>query len=93
MKITPRNLVNHELIGLKVKVKRCRNQQLVKFEGLVVDETRNMLAIRSKGKVKFIPKDIAVFHFFLPEGELVEVDGKVLVGRPEDRLKIKVKYW
>ncbi|HID17906.1 TPA: ribonuclease P protein subunit, partial [Candidatus Bathyarchaeota archaeon] len=43
MKITPRNLVNHELIGLKVKVKRCRNQQLVKFEGLVVDETRNML--------------------------------------------------
>lgn len=93
MKITPENLVNHELIGLKVKVERCKNQQLAGFEGLVVDETRNMLAIKSKGKIKLVPKGVSVFRFSLPGGELVEVDGKVLVGRPEDRLKTKVKYW
>ncbi|KZX10730.1 ribonuclease P protein component 1 [Methanobrevibacter filiformis] len=40
---------------------------------------------------KIISKDISVFHFKLPNGEWVEIDGKILVNRPEDRIKKKYK--
>jgi len=36
--ITPYNLVNHELIGLGVKVEHSTNSSLVGIEGRVVDE-------------------------------------------------------
>ncbi|RLJ05359.1 MAG: ribonuclease P protein subunit, partial [Candidatus Aenigmatarchaeota archaeon] len=39
------------------------------------------------------PKDQCVFSFYLPSGERVRVNGKVLVARPEDRVKKKQKTW
>jgi ribonuclease P protein subunit POP4 len=36
-------------------------------------------------------KDSSVFHFKFPDGTVVEIDGKLLVGRPEDRLKKRVR--
>jgi ribonuclease P protein subunit POP4 len=38
-----------------------------------------------------VVKDSSVFHFTMPDGTIVEVDGKVILGRPEDRLKKKIK--
>ena len=40
-----------------------------------------------------IPKDIATFRFNLPDGVQVDVDGRRLAGRPEGRLKTRVKRW
>ena len=93
MPITSRNLVRHELIGLEVKVERSKNPSQVGLKGIVIDETYSTLKIESKGKEKIIPKDIAVFVFTLPDGKKVEVDGKLLVGRPEDRIKKKFPRW
>ena len=31
-----------------------------------------------------------IFQFTLPDETVVEVDGKLLVGRPEDRIKKKI---
>jgi ribonuclease P protein subunit POP4 len=93
LEITPENLVKHELIGLKVKIFNCKNPQLKGFEGFIIDETKNTLSIQSENKIRIIPKDISIFHFFLPNGKIVEVDGKILVGRPENRLKARLKRW
>ncbi|OYT42225.1 MAG: ribonuclease P [Candidatus Aenigmarchaeota archaeon ex4484_224] len=95
MPITPKNLVRHELIGLKVFVKKCKNKLQEKIRGKVVDETYNMLIIEDErdGREKKIAKKDCIFIFVLPDGTKVEVDGKILVGRPEDRIKKKFPKW
>ncbi len=40
---------------------------------------------------KLIPKDVCVFQFKVPDGTIVEIDGKILNNRPEDRIKKRYK--
>lgn len=93
MSITPQNLVKHELIGLEVKIVKNTNTSLVNLKGRVIDETYNTLKIESDFKEKIIPKNGTVFIFYLPNGKRVEVDGKILISRPEDRIKKKFPRW
>ncbi len=86
MRITPSNILAHELIGLKVKVVGSRDPTLNDVEGMVVYETKKTLQIYSGGRVKTLPKGICRFAFQLPQG-CVEVDGARLVARPEERVK------
>jgi ribonuclease P protein subunit POP4 len=90
---TPENLVRHELIGLRAKVVESSNPKNVGIKGRIVDETRNTFTIEKKdGKEKKLIKEENVFVFDL-SGEKVRVEGKILVGRPEDRIKKKFKKW
>lgn len=93
MKITPYNLIFHELIGLECKVVNATHKGYIGINGIVYNETQKMIAIKHEGKVKWIPKRNATFRFRLPTGEIVEVDGKVIYGRPEERLLKKVRRW
>ena len=86
MRITPSNILAHELIGLKIKVVGSRDPTLNDVEGMVVYETKKTLQIYSGGRVKTLPKGICRFAFQLPQG-VVEVDGAKLVARPEERVK------
>ena len=61
------------------------NPSNVKLRGKVVDETMKTLVIQSTGLKRVAKKD-AVFKFSL-DGVTVKVEGKTLVGRPEDRVK------
>jgi ribonuclease P protein subunit POP4 len=88
--ITAGNVLRHELIGLDVKVVDDSNRGNISLSGRVVDETRNTLLIRQEGNVKRIAKQDALFHFRLPGG-VVEVAGRALVGRPEDRVKRRLR--
>jgi ribonuclease P protein subunit POP4 len=90
MKITSA-FVQGEFIGLKAKVVKSSNADSVGISGTVIDETRNTLSIRQKGADKMVVKDSSVFHFTMPDDTIVEVDGRVILGRPEDRLKKKIK--
>jgi ribonuclease P protein subunit POP4 len=90
MRVTPA-VLQHEFIGLKAKVVRSSHPGYVGISGKVIDETRNTLIIRHKGRDKVIVKDVAVFHFVFPDGTTVEIEGKAIVGRPEDRLKKRLK--
>jgi ribonuclease P protein subunit POP4 len=93
MMITPENLVRHELTGLAVKVVESANPSSVGIEGRVVDESRNTLTIETARGNRNLIKDQCVFSFLLPTGERVRVDGRLLVARPEDRIKKKLKTW
>ncbi len=81
------NIVQHEFIGLKTKVVDSSNPNSVGIAGKVVDETHNTLKILHNGKSKVIVKDTAIFDFFMPNGTVVEINGKFIMGRPEDRIK------
>ncbi len=90
--ITPQNLVRHELIGLKVKIEKSTDPSH-RFAGTVVDETYNTFRIETRGKERLIPKKNSIFIFILPNGMKVEVEGKILISRPEDRIKKKFDKW
>jgi len=91
--ITAKNLIKHELIGLYVKVNKSRNKTQSGVEGIVVDETKSLVAIETKNGVKKIPKKTSEFIFMIPSGKKVKVDGNRICLRPEDRIKLKVKKW
>ena len=86
--MTPKNIVWHELIGLKAKIIRASHPELVGLEGYVLDETRNTLVLAGE-RVRVIPKDVVWLEFEV-DGKRIHINGKELVGRPEMRLK---KRW
>ena len=90
--ITPYNVTRHELIGLRAKVSASSCRNYVGIEGVVVDETQNMLYIMGgDGRIRAVPKASATFKFMLPDGTIVEVEGRAILGRPEDRVKKAIK--
>jgi ribonuclease P protein subunit POP4 len=90
MKITP-EIVRHELMGVKTEVGKSTHAGYVGLSGKIVNETRNTFTILDSGKRKTIVKNLAFFHFSFDDGTVVEVDGRLLTGRPEDRLKKTIR--
>ena len=83
------NILQNEIIGLETEVLSDSNPVNVGIRGKVIDETMKTLVIRGMGTHKIAKKD-AVFKFLL-DGVAVNVEGKALMGRPEDRVKKKIK--
>ncbi|MEG3224039.1 MAG: ribonuclease P [Methanobacteriales archaeon Met13] len=92
--ITPQNIMRHELVGLIVQVAESSHQGFTGLEGKVVNETKNTLTLEDReGREKIIPKETATFHFKLPDGSTVEIEGNIIVSRPEDRIKKRFKKY
>ena len=83
--------VQDEFIGLNAKVVKSSNPSYMGISGKVVDETRKTLVIRQRHEDKVIVKEAAVFQFTLLDGTVIEVEGKIILGRPEDRMKKRLK--
>ncbi len=90
MKVTP-NIIRCEFIGNEAKVAKSKHQGYLGISGKIIDETRNTFTILHEGEKKKIIKNSSVFHFRFPDGTVVEIDGKILSGRPEDRLKRHIR--
>ncbi len=90
MKVTA-DVINGEFIGTHGRITESRHPDYVGINGKVVDESKNTLTIMQGGKTKKVVKEVAVFQFQFADEVVVEIDGKLLVGRPEDRLKKSVK--
>jgi len=93
MRIKPKNLIQHELIGLKVEVLNSPNPSEIGLNGTVVDEYKNILVLDVKGERKKILKKDRTFLFILPDNTKVRVEGRKIQGRPEERLKRRIKRW
>jgi ribonuclease P protein subunit POP4 len=90
LKVTPQ-IVQHEFIGLETTVAKSSNPSCVGIKGTVINETRNTFVIMQSKKRKTIVKDQSVFHFTLPDATIVEIDGALLVGKPWERLKRRIR--
>ena len=89
--ITSKNLVHHEFIGLNVQV-TSESDSSLNLIGTIIDETKNTIKIEDKNKnEKLVPKKGSIFVFELPNGEKIEINGKILSIRPEDRIKKRFK--
>ena len=83
----PKEAARTELIGKNIEVTDAANKKLVGIKGKIVDETRATLHLDT-GK-HLIKEQVKITMNI--GNETVTLDGKQLVGRPEDRLK-KVKH-
>jgi ribonuclease P protein subunit POP4 len=93
VKTTP-DIIRYEFIGAQAKIVKSRDSSYVGVSGKMIDETRNTFTILHKGKRKIVVKDSSIFHFRFSDGTIVEIDGRLLAGRPQDRLKRRIrKLW
>ena len=81
-----KDFLRHELIGLKMEVIDSKNKNLVGIKGTIIDETRNTLVIKYEDKTRTLLKDQVALKIFKDNHE-IKVNGEILIGRPEDRLK------
>ncbi len=86
--ITTENILSHEIIGLETKIVESSNSQIIGLNGTVIYETKSMFTINTKEGFKKIPKNQNKWKFMLNDN-FVEIDGKSLTKRPQDRLRIK----
>ena len=82
-KISPKEILRHELIGLEVEVADSKNKNLVGIKGKITDETRNTLEVDNTKK---LAKDQVTIKVKKGNQTFV-IDGNQIVGRPEDRVK------
>lgn len=90
MKVTP-DIIRYEFIGAQGRVLQSPNECYVGLAGRVVGETKNTFTLLQAGQEKSIIKELSIFNFSFDDGTVVDVDGKLLVGRSEDRLKKSIK--
>jgi ribonuclease P protein subunit POP4 len=91
VKVGP-SIIQGEFIGLEARIVTSRHQALVGVSGKVVDESRNMFTIMDRNRRRWqIVKALSVFNFSLPDGTAIEVEGRLLNARPEDRIKKRLR--
>ena len=81
------------LTGLKVRIVKSSSEDLEGIRGIIRDETHNLLKIETKNKFLSIPKSHQIFEIETKDGSLLLVDGQLLVGNPENRIKKKIRSW
>lgn len=78
------HILTGEIIGSKIKITSSKNMDAKGISGVVIDDTKNLLIIKTeKGEKKKLIKDQ---HTFEIEGH-DEIDGSIIKGRCEERIK------
>lgn len=90
MRVNP-EILNHEFIGVKAKIRKSTDVGYVGLSGKVVDETRNTFTLLGATGRKMVTKALTTFSFTFQDSTVVEIEGRLLVGRPEDRVKKSIR--
>lgn len=81
-------MIRQELVGRTAHVVDAKNQDLVGLTGMVIDETKETLRIRTdRGEKTLIKEQITI------EVDGVQIDGQYLTARPEKRTKLRINKW
>ncbi len=89
--ITPQNILFHEIIGLDVAVAHASNPSLVGVSGLIIDETRSTVMIKTESGLKMVGKKGVTLRTRLPGGKVVDLDGSALLMAPERRTTMRIR--
>lgn len=87
-----RNIVLHELIGLKAEVVKSSDKFQKGIKGIVIDETKNTITILTKEGERRISKKISRFKFIADKNTFI-VDGNEIAFRPYERIEKGLKYY
>ena len=70
-------------LAREIVVVRSRDPSLMGVSGMIVEETRRTLRVRTLSGEVTLPKDVITFTI---DSEEVEIDGATVAQRPEDRI-------
>lgn len=84
-----KKVARYELIGLAASVVDAKNKSLIGKQGVIIDETKSTLTLQESHKASTLLKNQILLRLKINNTE-VELDGKELSGRPEERLKKKL---
>ncbi|MBW2982325.1 ribonuclease P protein subunit [Candidatus Woesearchaeota archaeon] len=88
MGINIKDIVKHELIGLKIKVVDSKNKTNIGIKGKIIDETKYTIIVESKGEKKRLFKNNITIDVYA-DRNIARINGKLLSGRPKERVKSK----
>jgi RNase P/RNase MRP subunit p29 len=87
-----KNIVLNELIGLKVLVLSCIDKNQKGIRGVVIDETKNLIKIKSGKDVLSLIKKNTKFRFYYGKQHF-DVEGKEINFRSDERIEKGLKYY
>ena len=91
MKVTP-DIIRYEFIGTKGHSRaKAQTGYLGRRRLSSRRNKKHLHCSKIEGLTSSVIKEAATFDFTFNDGTIVEIDGKLLVGRSEDRLKEKHK--
>ena len=75
--------MNHiTLLGKQIEVKQSSNRYEVGIKGIVIEDTKNTIKVRTENGVKIILKNNVILMI-----NNREIDGNLLIGKEEERIK------
>lgn len=92
MELNPNNVLSNSIIGVKAKI-RSPCHAFKPTYGIVIDESRNTVTILTRKGVKKFLKKFSVLRLYLPNGYIIDVDGKGLIGTLAERIKRGGMYY
>ena len=87
-----RNIVLHELIGLKVEVAKSHDKSRKGIRGTVLNETKNTLVIGTISGRRTVPKLASTFKFVYGRKKFT-VEGREINFRPHERLEKSFRFY
>ncbi len=87
-----KNIVLHELIGLRVRISFSHDASRIGVAGTVVNETKNTLVVDTKHGTERVPKRESTFIFDVGDKSFT-VEGSEIAFRPHERLKKGIKFY
>jgi len=81
------NILFHELIGLNITIVESSDKSLNGLTGEIIDETKQTIRVKFEQCVKVVPKANVTLKVDLPDGQSVNINGKKIMYRPEDRIR------
>ncbi len=79
--------------GLPIEVLKSSSKELEGVKGTIINETANMIKVRTLKKDFSIQKKGNIFKIQLSDGSNYIIDGNILSGLPDARIKKKMLSW
>ncbi len=79
--------------GLPIEILKSSSKELEGVKGTIINETANMIKIRTLKKDFAVQKKGNVFKIQLSNGSNYIIDGNILRGLPDERIKKKMLSW
>ncbi|MEM2003399.1 MAG: hypothetical protein QXI52_05895 [Nitrososphaerota archaeon] len=87
---TKRKIIS--MVGYQVKIKPKFSDYVI--DGMIIDETKNMITIRAtQGTIKRFPKNAISLYICDYDKHLYLKDGKQIIGTPSERVKRIRRKW
>ena len=86
-------ILSSSLVGLEIEVIQSSSEDLVGVKGVIEEETSNLLGVLIKKKILWIPKLNQVFKIKITDGTTILVEGYLIKGTPETRVRKKIPNW